>query len=119
MKKKNVLFVCIHNSARSQMAEAFLNKIAGNRFYAQSAGLEPGSLNPLAVEAMKEIGIDISLHKTKSVSSFIEKGVTFDYVVTVCDEGNAQRCPQFPGFSQRIHWAFEDPAGFRGVWEEK
>ena len=61
----------------------------------------------------------LSDHKTKSVFSFIEKGVTFDYVVTVCDEGNAQRCPQFSDFSQKIHWAFEDPSGFHGVWEEK
>jgi arsenate reductase len=115
--KKCVLFVCIHNSARSQMAEAFLNELCGDTFEAQSAGIEPGKLNPVVVEVMKEIGLDISGNKTKSVSGFLDK--KFDYVVTVCDETSAERCPVFPGRTQRLHWGFPDPSSFQGVAEEK
>lgn len=120
MKKKiKVLFVCVHNSARSQMAEAFLNHVAGDRFEAQSAGLEPGALNPLAVEAMAEVGIDISANQTKSVFDFFKHGAMFNYVVTVCDGANAERCPIFPGITQRMHWSFADPAALEGSHEEK
>ncbi len=112
--KKKVLFVCIHNSARSQMAEAFLNRICGGEFEAQSAGLEPGKLNPVVVAAMGEIGLDISGHKTKSVSDTVKSGKTFAYVITVCDEASAERCPVFPGATQRLHWSFPDPSSFRG-----
>jgi arsenate reductase len=115
--KRKVLFVCIHNSARSQMAEAFLNDICGDTFEAQSAGIEPGKLNPVVVEAMKEIGVDISGNKTKSVSDFL--GTGFDYVVTVCDETSAERCPVFPGKTQRLHWGFADPSSFQGSAAEK
>lgn len=118
-KKIKVLFVCIHNSARSQMAEAFLNQLAGDRFEAQSAGLEPGVLNQLAVEVMGEVGIDISAKKTKSVGDFFERSATFDYVITVCDETSAERCPIFPGITKRLHWSFADPAALPGSWEEK
>lgn len=97
MTKKRVLFVCVHNSARSQMAEAFLNNLGGDRFEAVSAGLEPGTLNPLVVEVMKEAGIDISQNRTKSVFDLFKKGELFSYVITVCDEASAQRCPVFPG----------------------
>lgn len=117
--KKNVLFVCIHNSARSQMAEVFLNQICGEFFEAHSAGIEPGKLNPLVVEAMEEIGVDISGNKTKSVSEFLKSGKKFDYVVTVCDETSAERCPIFPGVATRLHWGFSDPSTFQGTPEEK
>ena len=119
MAKQKVLFVCIHNSARSQMAEAFLNQLGGDRYEAESAGLEPGRLNPVVVEAMREAGIDISGQPTKSVASMIARGPLFDYVVTVCDEASAERCPAFPGVGQRLHWPFPDPSGFTGTPEEK
>jgi arsenate reductase (thioredoxin) len=119
MEKNRVLFVCIHNSARSQMAEAFLNSLAGGRFEAKSAGLEPGKLNPVAVEVMREIGIDISGNKTKSVFDFYKKGEKFDYVVTVCDAAASERCPVFPGARKTMHWGFPDPSGLTGTNEEK
>jgi arsenate reductase len=117
--KTKVLFLCIHNSARSQMAEAFLKKHGGHRFHVESAGLEPGALNPIVVEAMKEVNIDISQNQTDSVFDFFKEGRTYDYVFTVCDESNAERCPVFPGNTRRIHWGFEDPSGFAGSHEEK
>ena len=104
MKKKKVLFICVHNSARSQMAEAFLKKMAGDRFEVESAGLEPCKLNPLAVEAMKEAGIDISGNKTKSVFDFYKQGKQYDCVITVCDESQSGMCPVFPGAGKRLHW---------------
>jgi len=116
---KKVLFVCIHNSARSQIAEAFLNKYGSGEFEAYSAGLEPGTLNPLVVESLKEDGIDISHNKTKSVFDLYKEGKRFSYVVTVCDEGAAQRCPIFPGVRERILMSFEDPSTFTGTDEEK
>jgi len=119
MNKKSVLFVCVHNSARSQMAEAFLKKYGGDRFEVESAGLEPGKLNPIVVEVMKEAGIDISQNKTKSVFDFYKQGKQYDYVITVCDESQSGRCPVFPGAGNRIHWGFADPYGFQGTWEEK
>ncbi|PIV39036.1 MAG: arsenate reductase ArsC [Candidatus Omnitrophica bacterium CG02_land_8_20_14_3_00__42_8] len=119
MSKKRVLFVCVHNSARSQMAEAFLKKYGGSRFEIESAGLEPGKLNPVVVEAMKEIGIDISQNKTKSVFDFYKQGKEYDYVITVCDESQSGACPVFPGRGERIHWGFKDPSSFQGTREEK
>ena len=116
--KHKILFVCIHNSARSQMAEAFLNRLCPDRFEAQSAGLEAGRLNPHVVEVMKEIGIDISANKTKTVADMLQSGQSFSCVVTVCDETNAERCPVFPGAGARLHWGFPDPSGFRGTREE-
>jgi len=115
--KQKILFVCIHNSARSQMAEAFLNQLCGQTFEAQSAGIEPGKLNPVVVEAMREVGIDISQHQTKAVAGFLQQ--PFDYVVTVCDETSAERCPTFPGPTKRLHWGFPDPSSFQGSPEEK
>jgi len=112
-----VLFVCIHNSARSQMAEAFLNRIPG--FAASSAGIEPGKLNPIVVVAMHDIGIDISSHATKSVAQLIAAKQPFDYVVTVCDEANAERCPVVPGAAPRIHLGFPDPSALPGSSNEK
>ena len=119
MEKKKVLFVCVHNSARSQMAEALLKNIAGDRFEAESAGLEPGTLNPLAVEAMKEKGMDISQNKTKGVFDFIKAGKLFNYVITVCDETSSDICPLFPGYAKRLHWSFRDPSSLEGTYEER
>lgn len=119
MAKDKILFVCIHNSARSQMAEALLKNMAGDRFEAESAGLEPGQLNHLAVTVLKEMGIDISRNRTKKVDDLLQKGTAFDYVITVCDESNAERCPFFPGKTKRLHWSFEDPSGYTGTYEEK
>lgn len=119
MEKIKVLFVCVHNSARSQMAEAFLKKYGGDKFEVESAGFEPGTINPLVVEVMREVGIDISQKSTKSVFDLYKKGRLYNYVITVCDAANAQRCPLFPGFSQRIAWSFDDPAEFTGSHEEK
>jgi len=116
---KNVLFVCIHNSARSQMAEAFLKQTCFDEFVAHSAGLEPGKLNPLVVQAMREVGIDISGNKTKAVFDLFKSGKPFAYVITVCDEASAERCPIFPGISQRLHWGFADPSSFQGTHEER
>jgi arsenate reductase len=119
MDKVRVLFVCVHNSARSQMAEALLNQIAGERFHAESAGLEPGVLNPLAVEAMKQMNIDISGKQTRDVFELYKRGERFSYVVTVCDESSGERCPLFPGITKRIHWSFDDPASFTGPFDER
>ena len=119
MDKKKVLFVCVHNSARSQMAEAFLKELAGDKFDVESAGLEPGKLNPVVVEAMKEVGIDISQNKTKSAFDLYKQGRQYDYVITVCDESQAGNCPVFPGKGKKLHWGFEDPSGFTGSYEEK
>ena len=114
-----VLFLCVHNSARSQMAEAFLAQLGKERFEPESAGLEPGKLNPVVVEVMKELGIDISGNATKSVFDLVRSGKSYEYVVTVCDESNAQRCPVFPGMTKRLHWGFPDPSSFQGTSEEK
>jgi arsenate reductase (thioredoxin) len=119
MNKIKVLFVCIHNSARSQMAEAFLNSLAGDRFEAESAGIEPGKLNPIVVDAMKEIGLDISKNKTKDVFEFYKLGKTYKYVITVCDKNAAEKCPVFLGVAERIHWSFPDPSALKGNYEEK
>lgn len=117
--KQRVLFICIHNSARSQMAEAWLNKICGDRFDAQSAGLEPGTLNPFVVAAMAEVGIDLSRKRTQAVFDVWKSGELFAYVVTVCDESSAEKCPIFPGPAMRLHWGFPDPSGLTGTKEEK
>ncbi len=119
MEKVKVLFVCIHNSARSQMAEALLNHLAGDKYEATSAGLEKGTLNPLAVKVMSEIGIDISKNQTKDVFEFFKSGRLFNYVVTVCDAANSERCPIFPGVSKTLHWSFADPSSLSGTEEEK
>lgn len=118
MDKIKVLFVCAQNSARSQMAEGFLNNIAGDRFHAESAGMDRGALNPLAVEAMREVGIDISRNETKSVFEKYRNDELFSYVITVCAE--TETCPIFPGLRmETLHWHFEDPGTFTGTHEEK
>lgn len=109
--KRRVLILCTGNSARSQMAEALLRHDAGDRFEVASAGVEPSHVRPQAIEAMREIGIDISGHRSKSVDEFT--GQEFDYVITVCDHAN-EGCPVFPGKTRRIHWSFEDPAAAQG-----
>ncbi len=119
MEKKKVLFVCIHNAGRSQMAEELLRKLASERFEVESAGLEPGKLNPVVVEALKEDGIDITGKKTKKVFDLFKSGKKYDFVITVCDEASAEKCPIFPGLSQRLHWSFTDPSTFGGTFEEK
>ncbi len=119
MKKKSVIFICIHNSARSQMAEAYLKYFASNKFEVFSAGLEKGVLNPVVVKAMSLDNIDISQNKTKSVEEFIDGHIKFDFVITVCDETSAERCPYFPGQSKRLHWGFKDPSSLDGTEEEK
>lgn len=117
--RPKTLFICVHNSGRSQMSEAFLKHYAGDRFDAQSAGLEPGNLNPLVVEAMAEIGIDISQNKTKSVFDVWRSGELFQYVVAVCDAASAEKCPIFPGPTTRLHWSFPDPSKVPGTYEQK
>ena len=101
MAKPKVLFVCVHNSARSQMAEAWLNHFGGEQFEAESAGLSPGTLNPLVVKVMQEVGIDISHKKTQAVFDLFQTGRLFKYVITVCDETSAEKCPIFPGYRSR------------------
>ena len=119
MAKEKVLFVCIHNSARSQMAEELLRKLAGDRFEVESAGIEPGKLNPVVIEVLKETGIDITGKKTQAVMDLLKQGKLYSYVITVCDETSAERCPIFPGPAKRLHWGFTDPSKFEGTWEEK
>ena len=109
--KKRVLILCTGNSARSQMAEGLLRHMGGDRFEVESAGVEPSHVRPQAIEAMREIGIDISGHRSKSVDEF--SGQEVDYVITVCDNAN-ERCPVFPGNTERIHWSFDDPAAAEG-----
>jgi arsenate reductase len=116
---KTVLFVCIHNSARSQMAEAFVNARCGGRLEAYSAGLERGTLNPIVVSAMAEIGYDIANNETKSVSDERIRTRKYDYVVTVCDEASAESCPIYPSAGDRLHWSFPDPSSFTGSDEER
>ncbi len=106
-----VLILCTGNSARSQMAEGLLREMAGDRIEVASAGVAPTHVRPEAIEAMKEIGIDISNHRSKSIDELITQ--TFDYVITVCDNAN-QHCPVFPGSCRRIHWSIEDPAAVAG-----
>jgi len=119
MNPVRVLFICIHNSARSQMAEAWLKHLGGDAFEPDSAGLEPGTLNLLVVEVMREVGIDIAHQPTKSVFDVFKSGRLFQYVITVCDEASAERCPIFPGVAARLHWSFPDPSKVRGTPEEK
>jgi len=119
MTKLKVLFVCVHNSARSQMAEAYLKQLGGDKFEVESAGIEKGILNPIAVEVMKEDGIDISQNSTKSVFDLFKEGKTYLYVITVCDKSAADRCPYFPGVNKRLLWNFDDPSTFTGTHEEK
>jgi arsenate reductase len=116
MKKAKVLFLCTHNSARSQMAEGLLRHLAGDRFEVMSAGTEATHIRPQAVRAMDELGIDVSAHESKPLDRYV--GQPFDYVITVCDQAN-EACPVFPGVRRRLHWSFEDPAQASGTEEER
>lgn len=116
MEKAKVLFLCTHNSARSQMAEGLLRHLAGDRFEVMSAGTEATHIRPQAVRAMDELGIDISAHESKPLDRYV--GQPFDYVITVCDQAN-EACPVFPGVRRRLHWSFEDPAQASGTEEER
>jgi arsenate reductase (thioredoxin) len=115
-KKARVLFLCTHNSARSQMAEGLLRQLAGNRFEAHSAGTEATHVRPLAVRAMDEVGVDISGQESKTLERYLRE--PFDYVITVCDDAN-EACPVFPGAKSRLHWSFEDPSRAEGSEEER
>jgi len=117
--KKKVLFICVHNSARSQMAEAFLNDIGGDYFEAASAGLKPGQLSPLAVQAMREVGLDISEKKTKAVFDVFKSGEFFPYVIALYAESEAESAPIFPGVTYRLHWSFPDPSALTGDYEQR
>ena len=116
--KHRILFVCIHNSARSQMAEAFLKTLGGDNFEVESAGIEKGRLNPNVVQVMSEVGIDISKNKTTEVLDLLKEGNTYQAVITVCDAANAERCPVFPGMVKRVAWSFADPSAFKGSQDE-
>jgi arsenate reductase len=114
----NILCLCVHNSARSQMTEAYLRLLGGDLFDVESAGLEPGKLNPYVVRALQEEGIDISGKVTQDVFDLFKAGRTYRYVITVCSKEAAERCPIFPGRVQRLHWPFPDPSTFRGSDEQ-
>jgi arsenate reductase len=115
-ERARVLFVCTHNSARSQMAEGILRHIAGDRFEVYSAGTEATHVRPQAIKVMNELGIDISAQESKTLERYL--GEPFDYVITVCDDAN-EACPFFPGAQRRLHWSFEDPAAAQGSGEQR
>jgi arsenate reductase (thioredoxin) len=119
MPKQKVLFICVHNSARSQMAAALLNKTCSEFFDAESAGLEPGTINPLVIAGLQEMDIDISKNKTQRVFDVWKSGRIFHFVITVCSEAEAEGCPIFPGSTTRLHWPFDDPSKFTGTREEQ
>jgi len=116
--RPRVLFVCIHNSARSQLAEEYLRQLSGAQFFVESAGLTPGALNPHVVAVLKEEGIDISQKKTQAVGDLFRRGETFQWVVTVCSREAEENCPVFPGPVRRLSWPFADPSHFTGTDEE-
>ena len=115
-EKARVLFLCTHNSARSQMAEGLLRHLAGDRFEVMSAGTEATHVRPLAIRAMDEIGVDISGQESKTLERYL--GEPFDYVITVCDDAN-EACPFFPGATNRLHWSLPDPSAAKGTEEER
>ncbi len=116
MTKRRVLFLCTHNSARSQMAEGFLRALGGDRFEVESAGTEETRVNPLAIRAMAEVGIDLTGHRSKTLDRFLD--APWDDVITVCDSAN-ERCPIFPRSARRLHWSFEDPSRAAGSEAER
>lgn len=117
--KTRILTLCIHNSARSQMAEEYLRLECGDQIEVTSAGIEPGTLNPAVVELLKEDGIDISGKATQSALALHAAGRRFDYVIAVCDREAAERCPIFPAEKKRLHWPFPDPSKATGTLEER
>jgi len=116
MNVERVLFLCSHNSARSQMAEGFMRRLGGDRFEVASAGTDARGVNPLAVQVMAEIGIDLRGHTSKTLDRFV--GEPWDALITVCDNAN-ESCPVFPGVSQRLHWSFDDPSAATGSEEQR
>ncbi len=119
MEKIKVLFVCTHNSARSIIAEAFLNTLGEDRFHAESAGLEPRETNPLVIRVMREEGYDLTGRKGNSIFEYFKEGRLYDYVVYVCASEDEDRCPVFPGVRRSLHWPFPDPSKLQGSDEEK
>ena len=117
--KTRVLFICVHNAFRSQIAEAYLNALGGDTFEAESAGMKATEVNPLAIEAMAEEGIDISHKKAHSVFDYFKEGRFYGYVIAVCSDKENEGCPIFPGMSQRLSWSFDDPSKFTGTTEER
>ncbi|MFW5734186.1 MAG: arsenate reductase ArsC [Oceanidesulfovibrio sp.] len=117
--KKDVLFICVHNSARSQMAEEYVKLLSDGRIDAESAGFEPRVINPLVIQAMQEEGVDLSDKETQSVFELFRKGHTYGAVITVCDESEGGNCPIFPGLTHRLHLPFPDPSKLEGTDEEK
>ena len=119
MAKTRVLAICIHNSARSQMTEEYLRRLGGDILEVESAGIEPGKINPVVAELLAEEGIDIGGKRTKSATDLFNRGRHFDYVIAVCDPEAAERCPIFPAEKKRLHWPFPDPSKAAGTLEEK
>lgn len=117
--KARILVICIHNSSRSQMAEEYLRLFGGDLFAVESAGLEPGNLNPVVIELLKDDGIDIEGKATRSVFDLHSQGKAYDYVIAVCDPEAKERCPIFPAEKKRLHWPFPDPSAVQGSFEEK
>ena len=117
--KIKVLFICVHNSARSQMAEELLKKYGGDKFEVESAGFEPTVINPLVAKVLEEEGIDLTKKKTQSVFSLIKAQKFYGYVVTVCSRAKENECPIFPGMPMRLHWDLENPEDFTGSEEER
>ncbi|TVQ40066.1 MAG: arsenate reductase ArsC [Spirochaetaceae bacterium] len=117
--KPRVLAICIHNSARSQMTEEYIRQAGAGQIEVESAGIEPGALNPVVVELLKEDGINIEGKSTRSVFDIHKQGKRFDYVIAVCDKEAAERCPVFPAEKQRLHWPFPDPSQAQGTMEQK
>lgn len=119
MNKNNALFICVHNSARSQMAEAYVRLLSNGEIDVESAGFEPTEINPLVIEVMKEEGIDLANKKTQSVFDLFKQGKTYRFVVTVCGDSRGGQCPIFPGVTHRLHLPFPDPAALTGTDEEQ
>jgi arsenate reductase len=117
---RKVLFVCVHNSGRSQMAQGFMNHLCGDRFLAESAGITPAvAVTPHVVKVMQEAGIDISANKPKSVFDVYKTGEVFSYIITVCDQTSAEQCPVFLGLIKQIHWSFPDPSKLTGSEDDQ
>jgi len=115
--KTKVLFLCTGNSCRSQMAQAWLRTLVGDRFEVYSAGLEPHDIHPMTIQVMEEAGVDMSGYRSKHLDEYQGK-IDFDYLITVCSDAD-ERCPYFPGMGVRLHWPFEDPPAFDGPGDEK
>lgn len=117
--KKKVLFICVHNSARSQMAEEYLRLLGGDQFEVESAGYRPSEINPLVVKVMMEDGVDLTNKKTQDLYDLIKQGKFFGYVITVCERAKEEECPIFPGVPMRLNWELENPENYTGTEEQK